>query len=48
MTERVPEPEVIFDRSLAEYYSRLAKKYMKIPCQRVLYKIKAKGIVAGT
>ena len=47
MTERVPEPEVIFDRSLAEYYSRLAKKYMKIPCQRVLYKIKAKGIVEG-
>jgi ubiquinone/menaquinone biosynthesis C-methylase UbiE len=47
VTKRVPEPEGIFDRSLAEYYSRLAKKYMRIPCKRVLYKIKAKGIVEG-
>ena len=45
--ERIPETEAIVDRDLAEYYSRLGKKYMKIPCKRVLYKIKAKGIDEG-
>jgi ubiquinone/menaquinone biosynthesis C-methylase UbiE len=47
LKERIPEAEAILDRDLAEYYSRMAKKYMKIPCKRVLYKIKAKGIEKG-
>jgi SAM-dependent methyltransferase len=45
--ERIPEAEALLDRDLAEHYSRMAKKYMKIPCKRVLYKIKAKGIEEG-
>jgi len=45
--ERIPEPEALLDRDLAQYYSRMAKKYMKIPCRRVLYKIRAKGIERG-
>jgi ubiquinone/menaquinone biosynthesis C-methylase UbiE len=45
--ERIPEPEAIVDEGLAEYYSRMAKKYMRIPCRRVLYKIRAKGIEEG-
>jgi ubiquinone/menaquinone biosynthesis C-methylase UbiE len=45
--ERIPEPETIVDEDLAEYYSRMAKKYMRIPCRRVLYKIRAKGIEKG-
>jgi len=47
LKERIPEGEVILDTDLAEYYSRMAKKYMKIPCKRVLYKIEAKGIQKG-
>jgi len=47
LKERIPEVETILDRDIAEYYSRMAKKYMKIPCKRVLYKIKAKGIEKG-
>jgi ubiquinone/menaquinone biosynthesis C-methylase UbiE len=45
--ERISEAETILDRDFAEYYSRMAKKYMKIPCKRVLNKIKAKGIEEG-
>lgn len=45
--ERIPESETIVDDGLAEYYSRMAKKYMRIPCRRVLYKVRAKGIEQG-
>lgn len=47
LKERISEAETILDRDFAEYYSRMAKKYMKIPCKRVLNKIKAKGIEEG-
>ncbi len=47
MGERIPEPETILDGDLAQYYSHMAKKYMKIPCKRVFYKIRAKGIEKG-
>ena len=48
LKERIPEVEAILDTDLAEYYSRMAKKYMKIPCKRVLHKIEAKGIQKGS
>ena len=47
MKDRVSESGVIEDRELAEYYSLMAKRYMRIPCQRVLSRIKAKGIEKG-
>lgn len=47
MKERTPESGVIQDRELAEYYSLMAKKHMRIPCQRVLGRIRAKGIEKG-
>lgn len=47
MKERISESGVIEDRELAEYYSLMAKKYMRIPCQRVLSRIRAKGIQKG-
>jgi ubiquinone/menaquinone biosynthesis C-methylase UbiE len=47
MKERISESGVIDDRELAEYYSRMAKRHMRIPCQRVLSRIKAKGIEKG-
>ena len=47
MKDRISETGIIEDRELAEYYSRMAKRYMKIPCQRVLSRIKAKGIEKG-
>jgi ubiquinone/menaquinone biosynthesis C-methylase UbiE len=47
MNERISEAGVIEDRELAEYYSLMAKKHMRIPCQRVLSRIKAKGIHQG-
>ncbi len=47
MKERISESGVIEDRELAEYYSLMAKRYMRIPCQRVLSRIKAKGIEKG-
>ena len=47
MRERISESGVIEDRELAEYYSLMAKRYMRIPCQRVLSRIKAKGIEKG-
>jgi len=47
MKERISEPGIIEDRKLAEYYSLMAKRHMRIPCQRVLSRIKAKGIEKG-
>ena len=47
MKDRISESVVIEDRSLAEYYSRMAKRHMRIPCQRVLKRVKAKGIEKG-
>lgn len=48
MKERISESGVIEDRELAEYYSLMARKHMRIPCQRVLSRIKAKGIYQGS
>ncbi len=48
MKDRVSESVVIEDRELAEYYSRMAKRHMRIPCQRVLKRVLAKGIGKGT
>ncbi|MBM4339268.1 MAG: class I SAM-dependent methyltransferase [Deltaproteobacteria bacterium] len=47
MKERISESGVIEDQELAEYYSLMAKKHMRIPCQRVLSRIEAKGIHQG-
>lgn len=47
MKNRIAEPGIIDDRELAQYYSLMAKRYMRIPCQRVLSRIKAKGIYRG-
>ena len=47
MKDRIPEIGPIEDRELVEYYSLMAKRYMRIPCQRVLSRIKAKGINEG-
>ena len=47
MKGRISEPGVIEDQELAEYYSLMAKRHMRIPCQRVLSRIKAKGIHRG-
>jgi ubiquinone/menaquinone biosynthesis C-methylase UbiE len=48
MRDRISESGVIEDRELVEYYSLMAKKHMRIPCQRVLSRIKAKGIEQGS
>jgi ubiquinone/menaquinone biosynthesis C-methylase UbiE len=45
--ERISEPGVIEDRELAEYYNRMARRYMALPCRRVLKRIVAKGIEKG-
>ena len=47
LKDRVSEAVIIEDRSLAEYYSRMAKRHMRIPCQRVLKRVLAKGITDG-
>ena len=47
MRERVTEPGIIEDRDVAEYYNRMAKRYGRFPCQRVLKRILAKGIEKG-
>src|SRR3990170_8315312 len=47
MKPRISESEIIEDRQLAEYFSLMAKKYMRIPCQRVLKRVLAKGIEKG-
>lgn len=47
MKERISESGAIEDRELAEYYSLMAKRHMRIPCQRVLSRIRARGIQEG-
>jgi ubiquinone/menaquinone biosynthesis C-methylase UbiE len=45
--ERITESGIIEDRELAEYYNRMAKRYGRFPCQRVLKRVLAKGIEKG-
>lgn len=45
--KRVPESSPLEDESLAEYYSRMAKRYMRFPVKRVLSRIKAQGLERG-
>ena len=47
MRGRISEPGVIEDRELAEYYNLMAKRYMKIPCRRVLRRVRAQGVERG-
>jgi ubiquinone/menaquinone biosynthesis C-methylase UbiE len=47
MRERVTESGIIEDQELAEYYNRMAKRYGRFPCQRVLKRVLAKGIEKG-
>ena len=44
---RISESEIIEDQELAEYFNVKAKRYMKIPCQRVLKRVLAKGVKKG-
>ena len=48
MKDRISESGVIEDRELAEYFNLMAKRYMRIPCLRVLKRVSAKGIERGT
>jgi ubiquinone/menaquinone biosynthesis C-methylase UbiE len=48
MRDRISESSIIEDKELAEYYSLMAKRYMRIPCKRVLKRVMAKGIERGT
>jgi ubiquinone/menaquinone biosynthesis C-methylase UbiE len=45
--ERIPESSPLEDESLTEYYSRMAKRYMRFPIKRVLSRIKALGVERG-
>jgi ubiquinone/menaquinone biosynthesis C-methylase UbiE len=47
MRDRISESCIIEDQELAEYYNLMAKRYMRIPCKRILSRIKAKGIERG-
>jgi ubiquinone/menaquinone biosynthesis C-methylase UbiE len=47
MKERISEPGIIEDRELAEYYNRMARRYMAFPCRRVLKRIVAQGVKKG-
>ena len=47
MKERITEPGIIEDQELAEYYNLMAKRYGRIPCQRVLKRVLAMGIEKG-
>jgi ubiquinone/menaquinone biosynthesis C-methylase UbiE len=47
MKERITESGIIEDRELAEYYNRMAKRYGKFPCRRVLKRVLGKGIEKG-
>jgi len=47
MKERIVEPGIIEDQEVAEYYNRMAKRYGRFPCQRVLKRVLAKGIEKG-
>jgi len=48
MRNRISESSIIEDKNLAEYYSLMAKRYMGIPCRRVLKRVMAKGIERGS
>jgi ubiquinone/menaquinone biosynthesis C-methylase UbiE len=48
MKQRISEHGIIEDQDLAEYYNRMAKRYMAFPCRRVLNRIMATGIQRGT
>lgn len=45
--ERIPEFSPLEDEALTEYYSRMAKRYMRFPVKRVLSRIRALGIEQG-
>jgi len=45
--ERIPESSPLEDEALTEYYSRMAKRYMRFPIKRVLARIRAQGIEHG-
>jgi len=45
--ERIPEFSPLEDESLTEYYSRMAKRYMRFPIKRVLSRISALGVKRG-
>jgi ubiquinone/menaquinone biosynthesis C-methylase UbiE len=47
MKPRISESEIIEDQELAEYFNVKAKRYMRIPCQRVLKRVLAKGVRKG-
>jgi ubiquinone/menaquinone biosynthesis C-methylase UbiE len=47
MKDRISESGIIEDRELALYFSLMAKRYMRIPCQRVFKRVLAKGIKQG-
>ncbi len=47
MRPRVCESGIIEDRELAEYFNRMARRYMRIPCQRVLKRVLEKGVKKG-
>ena len=44
---RISESQIIEDQELAEYFNVKAKRYMRIPCQRVLKRVLAKGVKKG-
>lgn len=45
--ERIPEASPLEDAALTEYYSRMAKRYMRFPIKRLLGRIRAQGIERG-
>jgi len=45
--DRIPEYGIIEDQELAEYYNLMAKRYMRIPCQRVLKRVLVRKIRKG-
>ncbi len=47
MKERITEPGIIEDQEVAEYFNRMAKRYGRFPCHRVLKRVLAKGIEKG-
>jgi ubiquinone/menaquinone biosynthesis C-methylase UbiE len=47
MRERITESRILEDREVAKYYNRMAKRYGRFPCQRVLKRVLAKGVEKG-
>jgi ubiquinone/menaquinone biosynthesis C-methylase UbiE len=47
MKPRISESKIIEDRELAEYFNHMARRYMRIPCQRVLKRVLEKGVKKG-